>query len=484
MLKAQKGILGLMDHERLDIISDVMALTSYGNVKNVILVAAEAAGTFDKDAFTMAVSRASAKFPVLTSHLKEIREKGQYFLVREHSQELHVPILIRELSKSNPRAPTFDSLISHMIPLLDRDWNLFLEPPVEIHVLTMGKDHFVFGLLMHHSAGDAEAILALLKAVLGEYEALVSGEASPWLENPFASSTSKKKGSAERRFRWKDFLGQLWRDLPYRKVKPVLPCGTGNRQETREWHVKRVLSVQDSARILKCFSQDSLHVIDHLVACTNLALDNWNGKYDVKPGTITSAITVNMRGRFGGTSEKNYSSVILFRSDPDDRREYLKFVHELASSRIKQFEKGADLTTRKSFLRGSKLFYYLPLGLRRRVPRFFMMHQQYSAAVTFMGSLFPRFDGEGMGRDSSLTTFGDLEIIDIHAAAYKHVGGAAMHLVVFIYRNRLNLLLATWGKFMTEAECNGFMDVLVHEIDRATHLLTSATPAIKDHATP
>ncbi len=407
-----------MEQERLDIISDVMALTSYGNVKNIILLAAEAVGTFDEQAFALAVGRASAKFPVLTSRLKEVRNKGQFFLVREYCPEMDVPVFVNELSKSYPEEPTFDSLILQMIPRLDRDWNLFLEPPVEIHILAAENNHFVFALLMHHSAGDGEAILTLLKSVMGEYEALVSGETPLWLENPYVSSTSKKNESAERRFGWKDFFGQLKRDLPYRRVRPVLPCGTGNRKETREWHVKRVLSVHDSARILNCFSQDSLHVIDHLVACANLALDHWNGKYNVKPGTITSAITVNMRGRFGGKSEKNYSSVISFRSDPDDRREYLKFVHELASSRIKQFEKGADLTTRKSFLRGSKLFYYLPLGLRRRVPRFFMMHQQYSAAVTFMGSLFPRFDGEGMGRDSSLTTFGDLEIIDIHAAAY------------------------------------------------------------------
>ena len=90
---------------------------------------------------------------------------------------------------------------------------------------------------------------------------------------------------------------------------------------------------------------------------------------------------------------------------------------------------------------------------------------------------------EEADRDSSLTTFGNLEIMDIHGAGYKHVGGAAMHLVVFIYRNRLCLLLGTWGKFLTEAECNDFMDVLVHEINRATQLLTNAAPSIYSHTT-
>ena len=49
-----------------------------------------------------------------------------------------------------------------------------------------------------------------------------------------------------------------------------------------------------------------------------------------------------------------------------------------------------------------------------------------------MGTLFPRFGRGGMDRESNLTTFGNLEIIDIHGAVYKHVGGAAMHLVVYI----------------------------------------------------
>ena len=209
MLKEAEGNSDLMEQERLDIISDVMALTSCGNVKNIILVTVEAVGAFDKDVFALAVRRASAKLPVLTSHLREIREKGQHFLVRGHPQELHVPVFMGQLSKSNRGEATFDSLISHMIPRLDRDWNLFLEPPVEIHVLSLGDNHFVFVLLMHHSAGDVEAILAVLRAVMGEYEAVVSGEAPLWLENPYVSSTSKKRESAQRRFGWKDFLSRL-----------------------------------------------------------------------------------------------------------------------------------------------------------------------------------------------------------------------------------------------------------------------------------
>lgn len=472
-----------MEQERLDIISDVMALTSYGDLKNILLVAAEAVGTFDEQAFALAVRQASIKFPVLTSRLKEVRKKGRYFLVREYCPGMDVPIFISELSKSHPDVPVFDSIMFHMIPRLDGDWNLFSEPPVEIHVLAAGNDHFVFVMLMHHSAGDAEAVLTLLKAVMGEYEAVVNGEPPLWLENPYVSSTSKKKESVERRFGLKDFLRQLKRDLRYRKVRPVFPWGSGNSEDTREWHVKRVFSVEDSAGILNSFSGNSLHVIDHLVACTNLALDDWNGKHNLKPGTITSAVTVNMRGRFGGKSEKNYSSVIFFRSDPDQRRDYFKFVHELASLRSKQFEKGADLTTRQSFLLGSKLFYYLPFGLRRRVPGFFMKHQQYSAAVTFLGSVFPRFDGKGMGRDSSLTAFGNLEIIDIHGAAYKHVGGDAIHLLAYIYRNRLSLLLIIPAKSLTRTECDSFMDVLVHVFNRTTELLTSAAPEIKNHTT-
>jgi hypothetical protein len=471
-----------MEQERLDIISDVMALTSYGNVKNSILVAAELVGVFDEQVFALAAKRASKKYPVLTSRLKEVRKKGRFFLVREHCPEMDVPIFISDLSKSHSEEPIVDSLMFHMAPRLESDWDLFSKPPVEIHVLAAGNDRFAFVTLLHHSAGDAEVVLTIMKAIMGEYEAEVTGEPPQWLENPYVSSTSKKSQSVERRFGWMDLLRQLKRDLRYRKVKPVFPWGSGNRRDTREWHVRRAFSVEDSARILNSFSGNSTHVIDHLVACTNLALDYWNGKHNLKPGRITSAVTVNMRGRFGGKNEKNYSSVIFFRSDPDQRRDYLRFVHELASSRSKQFEKGADLTTRQSFLLGSKLFYYLPFGLRRRVPGFFMKHQQYSAAVTFMGSVFPRFDGKGMDRDS-LTAFGNLEIIDMYGVGYKHVGGAAMHLLVYTYRNRLSLVLMIPGKSLTKTESDSFMNVLVDVMNRTSELLTSAAPTIENHRT-
>lgn len=116
-----------MEQERLDIISDVMALTSYGNVKNIILVAAELVGTFDEQAFALAAKRASKKYPVLTSRLKEIRKKGRFFLVREHCPEMDVPIFMGKLSKSYSEEPIVDSLMLHMTSRLESDWDLFLE---------------------------------------------------------------------------------------------------------------------------------------------------------------------------------------------------------------------------------------------------------------------------------------------------------------------------------------------------------------------
>ena len=58
-----------------------------------------------------------------------------------------------------------------------------------------------------------------------------------------------------------------------------------------------------------------------------------------------------------------------------------------------------------------------------------------------------------------------------------------MHLLAYIYRNRLSLVLMIPGKSLTKTECDSFMDVLVDVFNRTTELLTSAAPTIQNHTT-
>ena len=78
-----------------------------------------------------------------------------------------------------------------------------------------------------------------------------------------------------------------------------------------------------------------MSLVDLLTACSNLAVDQWNEKRNVKQGLVTTSMTVNTRGRFAGYDQPNNSSVIFFRSSPEERADIKKFSRSLALTRIK-----------------------------------------------------------------------------------------------------------------------------------------------------
>jgi len=256
----------------------------------------------------------------------------------------------------------------------------------------------------------------------------------------------------------------------YRKQKPEQPRGTGNKKDQREWHVKRVLSVEETDRILKSFSQGEAHFVDNLVACANMALDTWNATRNIAPGLITTAVTVNMRERFGGANEKNYSSLIFFRSNPSERENCAALASLLAQARKRQMSKRVDLSVRKSMARAARFFSIFPFWIRRRIAHKFMQHQRYSFAVGFLGVVWPEFKGEAMGEDSCLVKLGDSHIIDVHGTGYKLAGNASVNVYAYIYRRQLHLVLASSAAVLSERECDGFMEVLVKGISDAAHL--------------
>ena len=62
---------------KLNALSEMLALSSYGNTKNILMTAVEAHGPFDLDAMILAVRQVSQDFPQLMSRVKEVREWGR-----------------------------------------------------------------------------------------------------------------------------------------------------------------------------------------------------------------------------------------------------------------------------------------------------------------------------------------------------------------------------------------------------------------------
>jgi len=458
------------EQQPLDIISDTMALTSFNNTKNIILMAGEIVGRFDEQAFKLAVRGTAVEFPALASVLNQTRNGSRFHLFREHHPELEIPVFTNDIGHLPNARPDFHSLVLHLTPRLDRNWDLWKEPPIEIHVLRSSREHFILAFMIHHAVADAAMALRIITEILVRCHNLVTGEQPTCLSMPHVFSTSRKRSQANPgKFRWKDFLSQLRRDLAYRKQRPVQPLGTGNKGDLREWHVKRVLSLHDSSAVLDHFSNGEAHFVDNLVACANMALDKWNQVRNVPPGLITTAVTVNMRERFGGEEEKNYSSVIFFRSTAEERGDHATFARLLAEARRKQMSTRVDLSVRKSISRAARFFSLFPLWIRRRIAHSFMQHQRYSFAVGFLGVVWPELKEQAFGEDSCLVRLGDSDIVDVHGTGYKLAGNASLNLYAYIYRRRLHLVLASPAAVLTEQECENFMEVLVSGIAHAVH---------------
>jgi NRPS condensation-like uncharacterized protein len=455
----------------LDIMSGIMALTSFHNAKNVIVMAAEMAGHFDEQAFRSALQETSAKFPELVSVLNEAPKGFRFYLSREHHPSVEIPLFIEEISPFFKPGSGFRSIMIHLTPRLDRTWNLWKEAPIETHVMRSSKNEFVLAFVIHHAVADATMALRIMTEITGRYDQIVTGQKPNCLSMPHVFSTFRKRNRANAgKFRWKDFLSQLWRDLAYHRQKPERPRGTGIKGDQREWHVNRVLSPEGTKVILDSFSKVEAHVIDNLVACTNMSLDKWNQIRHVPPGLVTSVVTINMRQRFEGEDKQNYSSMIFFRSNPTERENHAAFARLLARARRRQMRQRADLSALRTLSAVEHFFSVLPFAIRRRLACKFMEHQHYSCAVGFLGEIWPQFKGQAQGEESCLVRLGNADIIEVHGTGYKLAGNAAVNLYAYVYRRRFHLVLACSAAVLSERECEEFIELLVRTILEAAHL--------------
>jgi len=441
-----------------------MVLSSFRNAKNIIMMAAEAKGPFDEEVFRIAVKEVSHAFPMLTGTLRELREGARLFLFREDHPDLEIPVTVSDVSRPTGPEGSFNAILDHLRPGLDKQWDLWHEPPLEVHVLRFQPEYFLLVFIFHHMAADAGMALKIVSEMLGRYDGLINGRSSEWQSMTYVFSTSKKKASKHGKTSLKHLARQVLRDLKYRKEKPAVPHGTGKAHDLTEQHVLRVFPTEDFQEIKTNVAEAGINLVDHIVVCANRALDEWNRNKNIFPGTNTSVVTVNMRQRFGGEDEKNYSSTIFFRSTPEERNNLAEFAHSVAESRKKQLSRNIDLIVRGSLSMGAALFTLFPFVIRQRVASHFMRSQKFSIAVGFLGVVWPELMEGRLGEDSFLKHAGGFEIIDVHGTGYKLAGNAQINLYAFIYRKRLHLVLTVPGSLLTRDEAESFADLLARVV--------------------
>jgi Condensation domain len=447
-------------------ISELVVTSTASESKNVFWTSVETRGHLDEEAFKTAVARVSESSQQLTSRIWVVRKGLRHLLARQYTPGSTVPIFFSDLSEAWKNESSFTRIVRHLSPRLDRDWNLFEESPSEIHVLQLNEDHHLLVLAVHHVVGDVSVAVTALRDILGRYHAITTGVEPEWLSFPYAVSSARKQESTPGKSAIKDMVSGARRERAYRKGRPVRPLGTGDRQDTGENHSKIVLSAELTAAIKEQLARDGLRLVDHVLACSNVALDEWNEAGNMAKGTITSAITVNMRGRFGGEDVKNYSSVIFFSSRPDDRKDYQELAAMIAQERAYSFKRQMDRRLRGSITKGASLLSFFPLWVKRKVARMALPNNKYSIHVGYVGVVFPDASHGHILEGQSFSRAGDLDIIETHGAGHKLAGRCHINLMAYIFRNKLNLVLFTSSALLTAKENDDFLDLIADNLGK------------------
>jgi Condensation domain len=446
---------------RLDALSEMMALSSYGNTKNIIVTAVETRGSFEEEAMSLAIQQAAKSFPRLASCVKEVRERGRYHLVWDPRPDLELPVKFSEVQETDGSASGLDSFLRHMAPRLDRDWDLFTEPTAEVHVVRLAKDHHIVAPVIHHVASDAGVASEFGKEFLVNYHEILTGQRPNAVCQPHCMSTTRKRLVRIKKPRLRDHLVNARQAVARVFERPTLPAGNGLPEDQRQHHIKRVFSPEQTERINKAASQNGASLVDLLVAAANRAVDEWNHDRNIPPGILTTSISVNMKSRYRDLNNGNNSGLLFFKSRPSERVDTSAFARSIALARIKQFRKQMDFKFVQNVSRMTTALRAFPFGIRRRLVSHLVNKHQLSIAITVLGVIWPTVKNGKPTADSCLTHTGDLAIKEVHGLGYKLLSNTHLLLIVYAYRNRLNFVLSASASVFRRQEAQAFMDLLM-----------------------
>ncbi len=444
----------------LDPLSEMIALSTYGNTKNLIITVVELNGPVSEEAFVTAVHRAVEHFPRLKSRLRELKGTVMRRLAWEPRPDLEFPVHISSLSGAGATSLTLNAFLDHLAPRLERDWDLFQELPGEFHLVKIAPDHYLAGPVLHHAASDGVTASEFGRRILIEYHEVVTGEKHHALGDAFALSTSRKRMARPRKRTWKDLaLSTAQSLIPYAPW-PALPVGSGLPHDLGQHHIKRTISAEESQRVLGASLQKGLSFLDLMAACANTAVDRWNEARNVRPGVLTNSMTVNMKGRYRALENPNAGGVLFFTSRPEERTNITAFAKAISVDRIRQFRHQMDFIYYRNVTRLAKSFRMLSFGTRRRLFHYFLQKNRVSVGLTFLGVVWPKLKNGKPTSETGLTETGGLEITDVHALGYKLLSSTQLLIIVYLFRSRINIVLAASASLFTREEGEAFLDLV------------------------
>jgi hypothetical protein len=453
---------------RLDPLSEMLALSARGNSKNVIVIGVELQGHVEIELMVEATHRAVKAYPHFQTCLREVKERGGYFLYREPRPDLEFPVFVHSMEETPASQSPMDAVLSRMAPRLDREWNLLQELPAECHCFLFSDDFYVICPVMHHSAGDAGTAAEFGREILFTYHELLTGQKLGASCYQQGMSTAQKRMARPRKKTWKDLFFSARNSLTPVFTRSSLPEGTGAADDRRQHQTKRILSQEETERIMKASQARGASLIDALAASTALAVDIWNHDRGVPPGVLTTSISVNMRGRRQELDTANNSGLLYFRSTPEQRQDADQFARLISAGRISQFRKHMDLEFYENVVRMNAALRRLPYEAKRRIVHYISNKHQVSVAVTLLGVIWPEEKNGRPTANSCLIQVGEAEALQVYGIGYKLLSITHLLLIVYFFRNKLNLTLAASACLFTREEAEAFLDLIQQQLLQRT----------------
>ena len=447
--------------DKVDPRSEMLLLSTYGNTKNILANVVEMEGQLDEEAMVLAFRNAAKSFPHLLSRIKEVKARWLHHLVWENQPDALLPATISEIQPPDDASPLLDPILSHLRPHLDREWDLFAEYPIDFHLVRFGRNRSAVVVSFPHVSSDAATAAEFGKELFAQYHEIKKGKRPEWAAETHAISSSVKRKARIQPARWGEALVGAKDTLVNLLDKPVLATGTGDPADPTEYQIKRVLSREKTVYVGKRAARQGVSPIDLFTACGKIAVDRWNEARNIPPGLLTCSMTVNARGRYGSAHQPNNSSVIFFRSLPQERQNLAKFCKKLALTRINHFRKQLDIRYIHDIERMINSLRPLPFHLRRRIVHHVVNRHQFSIAVTLLGVLWPKMRNGKPSSETALTSTADLVLKEVHGIAYKLLTSNHLLLIVYTFDSKLNLILACSAARFTREEAESFMDLLV-----------------------
>jgi hypothetical protein len=449
------------DLKLLDPASEGMVLATYGNTKNLLITAMEVRGPVDIERTRKAIAQVLVDYPQLGSVIREVKWNGRKRLAWEPRPDLEFPVYISSMKSKESFPSVLDALLQYLSPNLDRDWDLFRELPGELHLIRLSEDYHIAATAIHHAAAVPEVATEIGRRIFLRYYELETGEPCPIGAEVDSLSTARKRITPARRHsKWEAIAFAAKQALVPFTMKSALPVGGGSPADSGQYHPKRVLTEEETGRIISSALKKRTSLVDLLVASSNIAIDRWNARRNVQTGTITTAMTVNMRGRRPNAGLNN-SSTLFFKSQPEERRDRREFARSISLSRISQFRRQMDFQLLDMLSRITDMLRFLPFSARRRITHYILNKPRFSIAITHLGVVWPVFKNGKPTGDSYPTSLGEVSIPEVHGVGYKLLSSTPLVLIVYAYRRRLNFVMATSAALFTREEAEAFMDLFM-----------------------